>query len=189
MLDKLRIERERGISIENSLVSFQSDAYSYTAIDTPGNADFMKTLLSAASLADVAVLVVPAVVGEFEAGVESGRIREIALACFTMGIKHVMVWVTKIDDISVKEPSARFEEVKKTINVFLKEVGYKQKDVPFVPINGLSGDNLVSRAASTEWYTGDPALKSLDSLGPIPRPAEKPLRMPVLKVYENEEAG
>lgn len=189
MLDKLKTERERGITIASSVASFQSEAYTYTAIDTPGEIGFMKTMLSVASLADVAVIVVPAAVGEFEAHVDSGRTREVALACFTMGIKHVAVLVTKIDDTSVDDANARFEEIKKVTNGYLKEVGYKQNTVPFVPINGLTGDNLVSRAATTGWYSGKTFIESIDAMGPMPRPAEKPFRMPVLQVFEHEDAG
>lgn len=189
MVDKLRTERERGISVDNTLTTFQSDSFTYFAVDTPGKEGFMKALLSVTSLADVAVLVVPAAVGEFEASMDSGRLREIALACFTMGIKHIVVWVTKMDDQSVDYASARFEDIKKIVNTFLKEVGYKQKEVPFVPISGIRGDNLVGKSSDTAWYTGKPVLESLDALGPIARPAEKPLRLPVLQVHENEDAG
>jgi len=189
MLDRLLTERERGMTVESSLARFQSGSFSYTAIDTPGSADFAKNLLSVTSMADVAILAVPAPAKEFEAAVETGRARELALCSFTMGIKSISVWVTKIDDVSVEDPSARFEEVKKVVSAFLKEVGYKQKDVPFVPISGLSGDNLVSKSAQTDWYNGKSALEVLDEMGPINRPAEKPLRLPVLKVHEHEEAG
>lgn len=189
MLDRLLTERERGMTVESTVVPFQSGSFSYTAIDTPGNSDFVKNLLSVTSMADVAVLVVPAPVKEFEAAVDSGRARELALCSFTMGIKSIAVWVTKIDDVSLEDPSARFEEIKKVVSTFLKEVGYKQKDVPFVPISGLHGDNLTSKSSETDWYAGKTALEVLDEMGPINRPAEKPLRLPVLKVHENEEAG
>jgi len=190
MLDKLRSERERGGSIVNSLSCFQSEAFTYTAIDTPGDAGFMKTVLSATTLADLAVLCVPAVMGEFEEHLESGRLRELALACFNMGIKHIVVFVTKIDDVSVAEAAdARFQEISKVVNTFLKEVGYKQKEIPIVPICGLRGDNLATRGAESAWYAGKTAVESLDSLGPIPRPAEKPLRLPVLEVHDHEDVG
>lgn len=189
MLDRLLTERERGMTVESSLCHFQSGSFSYTAIDTPGHADFAKNLLSVTSLADVAVLVVPAPSKEFEAAVDTGRARELALCCFTMGIKSIVVWVSKIDDRSLEDAAAKFEEIKKVVSAFLKEVGYKQKDVPFVPISGLHGDNLVSRSSETGWYPGKPALEVLDELGPMNRPAEKPLRLPVLKVHETEEAG
>jgi elongation factor 1-alpha len=190
MLDKLRSERERGCSIMNSMASFKSQAFSYTAMDTPGDVGYMKTLLSVTSLADIAVVCVPAPVGEFEEHVDSNRLRELVLACFTMGIKQVAVWVTKIDDVSVADKSeARFQEITKLISTYIKEVGFKQKDVPFVPVCGLRGDNLATKASSPGWYTGKSAVEALDALGPIPRPADKPLRLPVLEVFEKEDVG
>lgn len=189
MLDTSRHERERASSVEPGLASFRSSAFAYTAIDTPGDRAYSGNMLSATSLADVAVLVASAAEGEFEAGVASGRFKELALACFTMGIKHVVVWVTKMDDISVIEPAVRFEEVKKVVTEFLKEVGYKQKEFPAVPISGLLGDNLVSKAADTPWYSGKPAIEVLDALGPMARAADKPLRLPVFKVRQHAVAG
>mmetsp|Transcript_72232 Transcript_72232/g.223173 ORF Transcript_72232/g.223173 Transcript_72232/m.223173 type:complete len:446 (-) Transcript_72232:46-1383(-) len=189
MLDRLRTERERGTTVGASVVHFDSESFSYTAVDTPGNAAFSKNLLAVTSMADVAVLVAPAAHGEWEAAVDSGRARELALCSFTMGIKNILVLVTKLDDVALEDPSARFEEVKKVASTFLKEVGYKQKDVPFVPVSGLHGDNLASRSAEMGWYSGKPVVEVLDEMGPINRPAEKPLRLPVLKVHESEEAG
>lgn len=189
MLDRLAEERERGLTIESSLQQFESGSFCFTAIDTPGHTDYAKNMLSVTSLADVAVLVVSAAAGEWEAALDSGRVRELALCCFTMGIKNVVVLVTKMDDTSVSFASGRFEDIKKIIEKFLKDVGYKQKDVPFVPTSGLSGVNLVTKASETAWYSGMPLLDALDSMGPINRPAEKPLRLPVLKVHDVAGTG
>lgn len=190
MLDRLRLEREKGATVEPGFASFQSGQFSYTAIDTPGDVGFTKAMLSCTSLADVAVLVVSAAVGEFEAGVDTGRIRELALTCLTTGIKNVCVWVSKMDDVSIRDNAQpRFEEIKKVIKGFLKEVGYKPEEVPFVPISGILGDNLVDKSQTLGWYSGKTAVECLDAMGPIHRPAEKPLRLPVLKVRQDEDAG
>jgi len=189
MLDALSEERERDLTIESSLQTFESGSFRFTAIDTPGKADFAKNVLSVTSLADIAVLVVSAAPGEWEAGLDSGRVREQLLCCFTMGIKHVAVLVTKMDDLAVSFASSRFEDIKKVVDKFLKEVGFKQKDTPFVPVSGISGANLVTKAGETDWYAGPPLVDALDSLGPINRPAEKPLRLPVLKVYDVAGTG
>jgi elongation factor 1-alpha len=186
MLDSLAEERERGLTIESSLQQFESDSFSFMAVDTPGHMDYDKNMLSVTSLADVAVLVVSAAAGEWEAGHDSGRVRELALCCFTMGIKNVVVVVTKMDDLSVSFASARFEDIKKAVEKFLKDVGYKQKDIPFIPATGLSGVNLLTKAAETGWYGGPTLLEALNSMGPINRPAEKPLRLPVLKVHSTD---
>eukprot|EP00933_Yihiella_yeosuensis_P017047 TRINITY_DN14350_c1_g3_i2.p1 TRINITY_DN14350_c1_g3~~TRINITY_DN14350_c1_g3_i2.p1 ORF type:complete len:447 (-),score=73.58 TRINITY_DN14350_c1_g3_i2:99-1439(-) len=189
MLDRLPVERERGLTVEPSMQSFSSQAFSFLAVDTPGNADYARNMLAVTSVSDVAVLVVSAAQGEWEASLESGRARELALGCFTMGIKNIAVWVTKMDDVSVQFSSSRFEDIKKAVSAFLKEVGYKQKDVPCVPISGLAGENLTSKSAEMSWYTGQTAIESLDAVGPINRPADKPLRLPVLKVHDVPDVG
>jgi len=189
MLDRLPNERERGMTVVPSLQSFSSQAFSYVGLDTPGQEERAKNMLCTTSLADVAVVVVSAAQGEWEASLETGRARELALDCFTMGIKTVVVWVSKMDDVTVQFSSERYEEIKKIVNTFLKEVGYKQKDVPFVPIAGLSGENLTSKSPEMGWYAGPTALDALDAVGPINRPAEKPLRMPVLKVHDVPDVG
>lgn len=189
MLDKLAEERERGLTVESSLQQFESDSFSFAAIDTPGHLDYAKNMLSVTSLADVALLVVSAAAGEWEAGVDSGRVRELALCCFTMGIKNVAVLVTKMDDLSVEFSSSRFDDIKKIVDKFLKEAGFKQKDVPYIPASGLSGANLATKSSETDWYAGPCLLDILNSMGPINRPAEKPLRLPVLKVHDVEGVG
>ncbi|CAJ1395074.1 unnamed protein product [Effrenium voratum] len=189
MLDRLREERELGSTLVPGLQSFQSESCSYSAFDTPGREALAAKFLSAASLADVAVLVVSAAAGEWELAAESGRVKELALDSFTMGIKNVVVWVTKMDDFTVQFSQSRYDEIKKAVPAFLKDVGYKLKDVPVVPIAGLSGQNLNAKSTEMPWYAGHSALESLDALGEMNRPAEKPLRLPVLKVHDQPEAG
>jgi len=189
MLDTRPEERERGLTIESSLQEFESGSFRFTAIDTPGQLDYAKNMLSVTSLADVAVLVVSAAAGEWEASLNSGRVRELALCCFTMGIKNIVVLVSKMDDPSVEFASARFEDIKKVVEKFLKDVGFKQKDTPFIPVSGISGANLQTKSGESGWYGGLPLLEALDSMGPINRPAEKPLRLPVLKVRDIEGTG
>jgi len=189
MLDKLPAEREKGMTITPSLQSFSSQTFNYTALDTPGSEGLSKNMLCVTSLADTAVVVVSAAEGEWEAASASGRAKELALDCFTMGIKNVVVLVNKMDDVTVQYTSPRFEEIKKVMSAILKEVGYKQKDVPCVPIAGLSGDNLMDRSQEMTWYSGPTTLEALDAIGAINRPAEKPLRLPVLKVHDIPEVG
>lgn len=194
MLDKLTTEREQGCTIDSSIQCFSSGSCNYTAIDTPGQSRYSKNVVSTMSLADIAVLVISAAAGEYEAGLESGYMRELALSCFTMGIKNIMVLVTKMDHTSLSNPQARFDEIKKATEKTLKEIGYKQKEkeVPFIPVSGLLGDNLVSRSSSEGlgWYDKKPFVEVLDELGKtVNRPAEKPLRLPVLKVHDAPGVG
>lgn len=189
MLDRLQDERELGSTVLSSMQRFESSNCSYCAFDTPGRQDLARNYLSVMSLADVAVLVVSAAQGEWEAAVDSGTVKGLALDSFTMGIKHVVVWVTKMDDYTVQFDSARYEEIKKAMTAFLKEVGYKLKDLPVIPVAGLSGENLTSKSSEMPWYAGHSAIEALDSLGEMNRPAEKPLRLPVLKVHDVPDVG
>lgn len=189
MLDRWAVERERVMTVQCTVQPFDSGSIKYCAVDTPGHTDYSKNMLSVTALADVALLMVPASVGEFEAEQQSGRVREIALCCFTLGIKHIVGVVTKMDDESVEYSQSRYEEIKKVMNAHLKEVGYKQKDVPFVPASGLRGENFVSKSANMAWYDGSMVVEALDALGPMNRPAEKPLRLPVLRVHDIQGVG
>eukprot|EP00747_Dinoflagellata_sp_TGD_P166782 gnl/TRDRNA2_/TRDRNA2_190123_c0_seq1.p1 gnl/TRDRNA2_/TRDRNA2_190123_c0~~gnl/TRDRNA2_/TRDRNA2_190123_c0_seq1.p1 ORF type:complete len:452 (+),score=110.88 gnl/TRDRNA2_/TRDRNA2_190123_c0_seq1:127-1482(+) len=190
MLDTLATERDQGMTVSSSMQKFESDKFCYTGIDTPGRSEYVKNMLSVTSLADVAVLVISAAAGEFEEGINNRGHRELALCCFTMGIKHIVVLVTKMDHPTVQYSSARFEEIKKAVSTFLKDVGYKSKDgkeSPFVPISGLGGDNIATKSSEMDWYTGLSVVETLDTIGPINRPAEKPLRIPVLKVHDTSD--
>mmetsp|Transcript_89223 Transcript_89223/g.186471 ORF Transcript_89223/g.186471 Transcript_89223/m.186471 type:complete len:440 (-) Transcript_89223:61-1380(-) len=188
MLDSTREERECGQTLEPSLCSFSSSSFTYTGIDTPGADGLFRSVVSSLSLGDVAALVLPAN-SEYDAHLNSGTIRELCLAAFTMGMKNIIVLVNKMDDMSISDPSARFDEIKKVVLGFLKEVGFKQKEFPFVPVSGLLGDGLTNKSADLGWYAGKTVVEVLDGLGPMARPAEKPLRFPVLKVLCHEEAG
>mmetsp|Transcript_57338 Transcript_57338/g.134421 ORF Transcript_57338/g.134421 Transcript_57338/m.134421 type:complete len:443 (-) Transcript_57338:48-1376(-) len=189
ILDALQAERESGGTLESSLQAFKSGGMSFCSIDTPGSSSLAKNVVSVTSLADIAVLVVSAAVGEYEAALDSGRLKEDALCCFAMGIKHVAVWVTKMDHQSVSFGEARFEEVKKCLTTILKDVGYKQKDPPILPISGLLGANLTSRSTEMPWYTGKSAAEVLEAFGAMNRPADKPLRLPILKVQSVPNVG
>lgn len=101
-----------------------------------------------------------------------------------MGVKHVVVLVVKMDVPSVDYSSSRFEKIKEAVNACLKEVGFKQKEVPVVPISGVAGDNLTVKSATMGWYGGETVVASLDACGPINRHGDKPLRLLVLKVHD-----
>lgn len=192
LLDSLATERERGITVESSLQHFTSPgegSCKYVGIDTPGHPDYTKNMLSLTSLTDIAVLVIPAAVGEYEECIRSLRLRELALCCFTMGIKHIAVLVTKMDHESVDFSVTRFEDIKKSALTILKEVGYKTK-AEVIPGSGVDGGNIVAKSPQMTWYEGSPLLSVLDGLhASVTRPADKPLRLPILKVYEIPGTG
>nr|ANM86108.1 elongation factor 1-alpha [Stygiella incarcerata] len=185
VLDKLKAERERGITIDIALWKFETKKYYFTIIDAPGHRDFIKNMITGTSQADAAILVVASGTGEFEAGIsKEGQTREHALLAFTLGVKQMIVAVNKMDDKSVNYGQARFEEIRKEVSAFLKKVGYNPAKVPFVPVSGWVGDNMLERSPNMPWWKGPTLLEALDGLEEPSRPVDKPLRLPLQDVYK-----
>jgi elongation factor 1-alpha len=185
VLDKLKAERERGITIDIALWKFETTKYYFTIIDAPGHRDFIKNMITGTSQADVAILVIASGEGEFEAGIsKNGQTREHALLAFTLGVKQMIVLVNKMDDKSVNWSEKRFEEIKKEVSTYIKKVGYAPKRVPFIPISGWLGDNMIEKSENLPWWKGGTLLEALDSIKPPKRPVEKPLRIPLQDVYK-----
>jgi len=185
VLDKLKAERERGITIDIALWKFQSEKRVFTIIDAPGHRDFIKNMITGTSQADAAVLMIASDVGGFEAGFsKDGQTREHALLAQTMGVKQMVVCMNKMDDSSVNYAQSRFDEIKNELTIFLKKVGYNPANIPFVPISGWVGDNMVEASDNMPWYSGPTLLACLDNLRPPKRPTDKPLRLPLQDVYK-----
>jgi len=185
VLDKLKAERERGITIDIALWKFESPKFYFTIIDAPGHRDFIKNMITGTSQADVAILIVASGTGEFEAGIgKDGQTREHALLAFTLGVKQMIVCVNKMDDSSVNYGEARYNEIKEEVSNYLKKVGYKPAKIPFIPISGWNGDNMIDRSPNMGWYKGPTLLEALDAINPPKRPTDKPLRLPLQDVYK-----
>jgi len=185
VLDKLKAERERGITIDIALWKFETQKYYFTIIDAPGHRDFIKNMITGTSQADVAILVIASGVGEFEAGyAKNGQTREHALLAYTLGVKQMICLINKMDDKSVKYSKERFQEIVQEMKKFLKTVGYKPKKIPFIPISGWVGDNMLEPSKNMTWYKGPFVLKALDNIKPPKRPVDKPLRLPLQDVYK-----
>jgi len=185
VLDKLKAERERGITIDIALWKFETSKYYFTIIDAPGHRDFIKNMITGTSQADCAVLVVAAGQGEFEAGIaKTGQTREHALLAYTLGVKQMICVVNKMDDKSVSYSESRFNEIKTEVSSFIKKIGYNPDKVPFVPISGWNGDNMLDRSANLPWYKGPTLIEALDALEAPKRPSDKPLRIPLQDVYK-----
>ena len=185
VLDKLKTERERGITIDIALWKFETARYFVTVIDAPGHRDFIKNMITGTSQADCAVLVVASGTGEFEAGIsKDGQTREHALLAFTLGVKQMIVAVNKMDDKSVNYGQGRYEEIQTEVSNYLKKVGYNPKNVPFIPISGWNGDNMLEKSPNMPWYKGDTLLEALDKVNPPSRPTGLPLRLPLQDVYK-----
>ena len=185
VLDKLKAERERGITIDIALWKFETAQSVFTIIDAPGHRDFIKNMITGTSQADVAILIIAAGTGEFEAGIsKDGQTREHALLAFTMGVKQMIVAINKMDDKSVNYDQARYTEIKKEVSDYLKKVGYNPDKINFIPISGWHGDNMLEKSENMKWYTGPTMVEALDKLEPPKRPKDKPLRLPLQDVYK-----
>jgi elongation factor 1-alpha len=185
VLDKLKAERERGITIDIALWKFESPKSVFTIIDAPGHRDFIKNMITGTSQADAAILVIASAQGEFEAGIsKDGQTREHALLAFTLGVKQMVVACNKMDDKTVNYSQARYEEIMKEVQTYLKKVGYNVEKVRFVPISGWNGDNMIESSSNMPWYKGPTLLEALDMLDQPSRPVDKPLRLPLQDVYK-----
>merc|ERR1712003_570 len=197
VLDKLKAERERGITIDIALWKFETNKYYVTIIDAPGHRDLIKNMITGTSQADCAVLIVAAGVCEFEAGIsKNGRTREHALLAFTLGVKQLIIGVNKMDSTEPPYSQKRFEEISGEVSNYVKKVGYNPKAVAFVPISGWHGDNMIEPSTNMSWYkgwskemkegkfSGKTMFEALDAIIPPTRPTEKPLRLPLQDVYK-----
>merc|ERR1712230_150297 len=195
VLDKLKAERERGITIDIALWKFETPKYFVTVIDAPGHRDFIKNMITGTSQADCAILIIAAGTGEFEAGIsKDGQTREHALLAFTLGVRQLIVAINKMD--TTKYSEARYEEIIKETSNFIKKVGFNPKNVPFVPISGWHGDNMIEATTNMPWYkgwkkdtksgevTGKTLIDAIDAIEPPSRPTDKPLRLPLQDVYK-----
>jgi len=185
VLDKLKAERERGITIDIALWKFETTKYYFTIIDAPGHRDFIKNMITGTSQADCALLVIASGQGEFEAGIsKNGQTREHALLAYTLGVKQMIVLINKMDDKSVNWSQDRYNEIQTEVSNFLKKIGYDPTKIPFVPISGWLGDNMLERSTNLPWYKGPTLLEALDAVTEPKRPIDKPLRIPLQDVYK-----
>merc|ERR1712232_342688 len=183
VLDNLKAERERGITIDIALWKFESPKYSFTVIDAPGHRDFIKNMITGTSQADVAVLVIDSAPGGFEGGwAAEGQTREHALLAFTLGVKQMVVALNKMDSCQYSE--SRYNDIKEEVSQYLKKVGYKPAKIAFVPISGWVGDNMIEKSDNMPWYKGPTLLDALDNVNAPKRPTDKPLRLPLQDVYK-----
>jgi elongation factor 1-alpha len=185
VLDKLKAERERGITIDIALWKFETAKYYFTIIDAPGHRDFIKNMITGTSQADCAILVIASPAGEFEAGIsKTGQTREHALLAYTLGVKQMIVLVNKMDEKTVNFSEQRFNEIKDEVSNFIKKIGYNPEKVPFVPISGWNGDNMLEKSPNMGWWKGPTLIEALDSITEPKRPVDKPLRVPLQDVYK-----
>lgn len=188
VLDDTEEERSRGITVDIAQRMFESDTKIITLLDAPGHRDFIPNMITGAARADVAILVVDASTGEFEAGFESGgQTREHALLIRSLGVSQLVVSINKLDSVEWRED--RFKEIKHSLRQFLKTVGFKDADVVYIPCSGLTGENLVKPSTEEKllsWYTGPTLLQAIDQLKVPERSISRPVRMCVSDVYKGQ---
>jgi len=175
VMDQLKEERERGLTIDLAHKKFSSQKYDYTIIDAPGHKDFIKNMITGASQADCGILVVAA--GE---GVMA-QTKEHIWLCKTLGVGQLAVAVNKMDVINYDQK--KFNDVKEEISKVLKMVGYKIDQITFIPISSLKGDNVVKKSSNLSWYTGPSLLEQFDLFKEPEKPTNLPLRLPLQDVY------
>ncbi|MBI2664337.1 translation elongation factor EF-1 subunit alpha [Candidatus Woesearchaeota archaeon] len=188
VMDTLEEEQKRGVTIDLSHKRFKTDKFEITIIDAPGHRDFIKNMITGASQADAAVLVVSANKGEAEGGLDAkGQTSEHIFLAKTLGVNQIIVSVNKMDMANYDE--ARFNDVKSKVSERLRAVGFKLDEVQFVPTGAYPGVNLVKKSDKMPWYKGPTLLEAINSFKAPDKPVDLPLRLPLQDVYNIKGIG
>ncbi len=179
VMDRLKEERERGITIDVAHTKFETPHRYITIIDAPGHRDFVKNMITGASQADVAILIVDAKDGVMP------QTKEHAFLARTLGINYIIVGINKMDTVNYDEK--RFNEVKNQVTKLLQMLGYK--NFPVIPISAWEGDNVVKKSDKMPWYKGPTLIEALDKVPEPEKPVDKPLRIPIQDVYSIKGVG
>ncbi len=183
VMDNLKEERERGVTIDLAHKKFETDTKNFTVIDAPGHKDFIKNMITGASQADAAVLVVAANDGI------NAQTKEHVFLSKTLGVNQIIIAVNKMDISGVAYSEDKFIKVKEEVSTLLKSVGYKPDEIQFIPIASLKGDNVVNKSENMPWYTGPVLVEQIEKLVVPNKPVDKPLRMPIQDVYNISGIG
>ncbi len=177
VMDRLKEERERGLTIDVMHQRFDTDKYYFTIIDAPGHRDFVKNMITGTSQADAAVMVVAAPEGIM------AQTREHTFLARTLGVTQLIVAVNKMDATKPEYSEERFKAVKEDMTKLLSQIGYKQEQFTIVPISALAGDNIKTKSPNLPWWDGINFMDAIDNLTVPDKPSNKPLRLPVQDVY------
>jgi len=175
VMDKLKEEMERGVTIDIMHTRFDTPKYYFTVIDAPGHRDFVKNMITGASQADAAILVCSAKEGIQE------QTKEHVFLIKVLGVKQVIVAVNKMDSVGFDK--AKYESTKVDVTKLLQTVGFDVSKIAFIPTSGYQGDNVFNKSKNMAWYTGLTLFEALDNLTVPPSPTDKPLRLPIQDVY------
>ena len=178
VMDNLKEERERGVTIDVAHKRFDTSKYYFTIIDAPGHRDFIKNMITGTSQADAAVVVVAAPEGVM------AQTREHIFLARTLGVTQIIIAMNKMDATKPEYDEAAYNKVKSDVSNLLKLVGYNPTTTPFIPLSALKGDNITKSSGNKmSWWKGDNFLDTLDKLTVPAKPTDKPLRVPVQDVY------
>ncbi len=181
IMDHLKEERERGVTIDLAYKKFPTKKWNVTIIDAPGHRDFVKNMITGTSQADAAILVVAAPEGIM------AQTKEHVWLCRTMGVSQVAVLVNKMDVVKFEE--AKYKKVVEEMSALLKQAGYKPEKVHFIPASAYQGDNIAKKSDKTAWYKGPTLMEVFDTFEMPKPPTDLPLRMPIQDVYEITGVG
>jgi len=175
VMDRLKDERERGITIDVAHKKFETSKFYFTIIDTPGHRDFVKNMITGASQADAGVLIVSA-----KEGIQD-QTREHAFLAKVLGITQLIVAINKMDTVDYSEE--KYNTVVNELKAFMKKIGYNVDKIPFVPISAYKGDNIVKNTDKLSWWKGKTFVELFDDFEVPPKLIDKPLRLPIQDVY------
>ena len=181
VMDTIKEERERGVTIDLSYQKVVTQKFEVTIIDAPGHRDFVKNMITGTSQADASFLTVAAGLGV------QPQTKEHLWLLRTMGVQQIAVNVNKMDVVNYKEEE--FSKIKDEMTKLFKEVGYDASKIPFLAISAQKGDNIVKKSANMPWYKGPTVMEQLDLFKEPDKPTTLPLRMPLQDVYEISGIG
>ncbi len=181
LMDRMKEERERGVTIDVMHQRFDTNKYYYTIIDAPGHRDFVKNMITGASQADVAILVVGAKDGVMP------QTKEHVFLIRTLGVKQLIVVINKMDEVNFEESA--YNKVKEDISKLLKTVGFKVDEIPIIPLSAWTGDNVAKKSDKMTWYNGPGLIEALDAVEVPEMPVDKPLRIPIQDLYSITGVG
>ncbi len=183
VMDGLKEERERGITIDVAHKEFFTPDYYWTIIDAPGHRDFVKNMITGASQADTAVLLCAANDGV------NAQTKEHAFLAKVLGVKGLIVHVNKMDISGVDWSEDKYKEACSQVSSLLKMAGFKPDDVPMIPASSLNGDNVFNKSDKCSWYNGPTLFEAINATPMPDKPSDKPLRLPIQDVYKISGIG
>ena len=183
VMDGLKEERERGITIDVAHKEFFTPNYYWTVIDAPGHRDFVKNMITGTSQADAAVLCVAANDGV------NAQTKEHTFLARVLGVKQLIVNINKMDISGVSWSEDRYNAVVEEVSNLLKMAGFNPADVKFIPCSAFDGDNVYNKSDNSPWYSGPTLFEAIDAIDMPPKPTDKPLRLPIQDVYKISGIG